>query len=439
MVNYSKFEAIVQAQVEDSHETTQHVLTLLDLMILLPPREEFPVPSSRASTTRHPPLDWASFIRFQMATDARDFIKCLRMPLEAFECLHKMLKVDIRRNKEMAQRRGDYVCTELRLYATLRYLGGGSVHDIRRALKTKKTSTYAIINQVCQAIIQCPALQLKFPQTQIECQEAAMGFRSISHDEAIDNCVAAIDGYLLHTEQPAKRIVGNQRQYYSGHYKKFGINIQAACDHQSVFTYFALAGPGASNDKVAIEQCSLGKLIDNLPEGFCAIGDAAYDPTERLTPIFYGVSQETPLYDNFNFFASQLRIRIEMAFGLMQMKWRLLLCPQQVTRNTPSFAVAISRLHNFVVMYQIKQQGSTHADIMRELQDTIQGTISGVRHSQPVDSQGQQLMYVEDGNTARIRLPKGHSVLRHAMALKIQRKGLERPLQNRITNRENID
>ena len=42
-----------------------------------------------------------------MATDARDFIKCLRMPLEAFECLHKMLKVDIQRNKEMAQRRGD--------------------------------------------------------------------------------------------------------------------------------------------------------------------------------------------------------------------------------------------------------------------------------------------------------------------------------------------
>ena len=74
-----------------------------------------------------------------MATDARDFIKCLRMPLEAFEWLHKMLKVDIQRNKEMAQRQGDYVCTELRLYTTLRYLGGGSVHDIRRALKTKKS------------------------------------------------------------------------------------------------------------------------------------------------------------------------------------------------------------------------------------------------------------------------------------------------------------
>ena len=29
MVNYSKFEAIVQAEVEESHETTQHVLTLL--------------------------------------------------------------------------------------------------------------------------------------------------------------------------------------------------------------------------------------------------------------------------------------------------------------------------------------------------------------------------------------------------------------------------
>ena len=59
MVNYSKFEAIVQAEVEESHETTQHLLTLLDLMILLPPREELPVPSSRASTTRHPPIGLA--------------------------------------------------------------------------------------------------------------------------------------------------------------------------------------------------------------------------------------------------------------------------------------------------------------------------------------------------------------------------------------------
>ena len=144
-----------------------------------------------------------------MATDARDFIKCLRMPLEAFQCLHKMLKVDIQRNKEMAQRRGDYVCTELRLYATLRYLGGGSVHDIRRALKTKKTSTYAIINQVCKAIIQCPALEVKFPQTQIECQEAAMGFCSVSHDEAIDNCVAAIDvGVKQQDAQPRPTACG---------------------------------------------------------------------------------------------------------------------------------------------------------------------------------------------------------------------------------------
>ena len=72
------------------------------------------------------------------------------------------------------------MCTELRLYTTLRYLGGGSVHDIRRVLKTKKTSTYVIINQVCKAIIQCPALEVKFPQTQIECDTFLSMFRLCS-------------------------------------------------------------------------------------------------------------------------------------------------------------------------------------------------------------------------------------------------------------------
>ena len=47
------------------------------------------------------------------------------------------------------------------------------------------------------------------------------------------------------------------------------------------------------------------------------IGDCAYKPTEHLVPIFGGDLALRKENDNFNFYASQLRIRIEMAFGLM--------------------------------------------------------------------------------------------------------------------------
>jgi hypothetical protein len=40
--------------------------------------------------------------------------------------------------------------------------------------------------------------------------------------------------------------------------------------------------------------------------------------------LFVGSQRDDPTQDKFNFFLSQLRIRIEMAFGLLQKKWCVL-------------------------------------------------------------------------------------------------------------------
>jgi hypothetical protein len=79
-----------------------------------------------------------------------------------------------------------------------------------------------------------------------------------------------------------------------------GLNIQAAGDHHSRF--------GVMGDNDAMGECSLEKLIKNLPPGYVVIGDAAYTPTEHIVPIFSGVDKSRPDFDNFNFFASQCRI-----------------------------------------------------------------------------------------------------------------------------------
>jgi DDE superfamily endonuclease len=104
------------------------------------------------------------------------------------------------------------------------------------------------------------------------------------------------------------------KAYFSGHYQRYGINIQACCDHLSRFTYIAAAGPGVMNDNQAINEVDLAELIANLPFGFCVIGDATYTATEHLVPMHYGTDKHNSRYDNFNFFASQLCIWIEMAF-----------------------------------------------------------------------------------------------------------------------------
>ena len=219
------------------------------------------VKQSRIPHPFAPHLSWEVFIAQQQQEDPRDFIKCLQMSIEAFEHLHSLLKVKLQKNKTMGDFQGRLIGSRLRLYLTIRYLGGGSIHDIHCNITISKPMSYTIIREVCVAMTQCRALRMQFPSLEDECREAARRFEEISFGGAIGSCVCVFDGYLLHTEQPRKKMVGNQRQYYSGHNCKFGVNIQAACDHHSRFLCYALAGPGSMNDKTAIHHCVLGTIV----------------------------------------------------------------------------------------------------------------------------------------------------------------------------------
>ena len=80
------------------------------------------------------------------------------------------------------------------------------------------------------------------------------------------------------------------------------------------------------------------------------IGDCAYTPSEHLVPIFRGVNALVHKNDNFHFFASQLRIRIEMAFGLMVKKWGILARPLTIKlKSVKTLMFAIAKLHNFCI------------------------------------------------------------------------------------------
>ena len=91
------------------------------------------------------------------------------------------------------------------------------------------------------------------------------------------------------------------------------------------------------------------EVVKNLPLGLYIVADAAYILTDNVLVPFLGSQRDNPEQDAYNFFLSQLWIRIEMAFGLLTTKFRILQSPQQ-TRLAISSAVfeACARLHNFV-------------------------------------------------------------------------------------------
>jgi hypothetical protein len=262
-----------------------------------------------------------------------------------------------------------------------------------------------------------PALDMKLPKTPEECELAAAGFRSISYDEAIPNCVGVLDGYLLKINTPRKNWAKNVRSYYSGHYQCHGVNIQAVADHHCRFLYLAVAAPGSTGDNDAIGQISISNRIAQLPVGYCIIGDAAYTPTEHLVPIYSGNDRLIKRNDDFNFYASQCRIRIEMAFGLMQMKWGILRQPQSCSLKNLKYQVhAIARLQNFVINERL-------GETVREAPKTLSYV-----PSEPQDKDGNPILITELSN-----LFPGWSELREEMARNVEKKGLTRPFGGKFT------
>ena len=101
---------------------------------------------------------------------------------------------------------------------------------------------------------------------------------------------------------PTKKTAKNVRSYFSGHYQKYGVNIQACCDAECRFTFLGLGGPGVTKDRTGMKQSGLFDKVESLPPGYVCIGDCAYQPTEHLVPIFGGDLALREENDNFNFY-----------------------------------------------------------------------------------------------------------------------------------------
>ena len=178
-------------------------------------------------------------------------------------------------------------------------------------------SFYRLLWKTIKAINNCPKLWITWPYTKDRQLECAAGFTSISTNHALRDCVTVLDGYDLQTITPFGKEVHNVQSYFSGHYQTYGVNIQAACNHNCHFLFIGVTGPGIMGDHQAIHECGLSKLVESTRGVLYCIGDCAYTLTEKLLPIYRSEQSAKERYDNFNFYTSQLHIRIEMAFGVM--------------------------------------------------------------------------------------------------------------------------
>ena len=91
------------------------------------------------------------------------------------------------------------------------------------------------------------------------------------------------------------------------------------------FNFVGVISPGSTNDDILYPLATgLKDIVDALPLGLYGVADAAYTLSENMLIPYTGVDRLDPAQDAFNYYLSQLRIRVEMAFGRLVNKFRIL-------------------------------------------------------------------------------------------------------------------
>jgi hypothetical protein len=171
----------------------------------------------------------------------------------------------------------------------------------------------------------------------------------------------------------------------------------------------------------AYQAVSLKSMIDALPDGIFVVGDPAYIPSEHLVTSYCGAQRNNAANDTFNFYQSQVRIRIEMAFGRLVTKWRILRSPMTLNLpNTSLLLEALAVLHNYCIDSDLSDRSAdTSPAAIRELIDPLEEDDPQGMGYTPVIAEDSDLMNID-----------GTSFLRDSIRDRISIMGYTRPSHN---------
>jgi len=255
------------------------------------------------------------------------------------------------------------ITPEIILACGLRFLGlGENPPGLADTYGMSISSAKRVIRMFLNAVDYnetCPDLQIVLPDPndREELDKLADEWEGVSTGgNILSGHLGALDGWLPRTEAP--RDVDNQGDYWSGHYQCYGLNCQALCDPDLLFMFFCVSAPGKCNDNRAFGRCrGLKEWLAALPDEYFVGGDNAYTVTRKLlTPFTRAQLENDKRFKRvYNYFLSQLRIRIEMAFGRLTTKWRRLRTTLNFTNATNSQIIRVCiKLHNFCIRNKLK-------------------------------------------------------------------------------------
>jgi len=230
-------------------------------------------------------------------------------------------------------------------------LSGGRPKDQRHIIGSSRAAAYLVVDDCVDAVNLAPKLDIDLPNTPEEWDEIYEQYKIKSTNEIMAGCVQAIDGFFQRTNKPTSKEVANVIAYYSGHYELYGLNCQACAKANLQFMYFGVISPGSTNDNISYPNAiALKNAFDSLPLGRFGVANAAYTLSEGILVPFTRSSRLDPAQDVFNYYLSQLHIRVEMAFGRLVNKFRILSGTIVGSQDrASSILIACACLHNYII------------------------------------------------------------------------------------------
>jgi hypothetical protein len=139
-------------------------------------------------------------------------------------------------------------------------------------------------------------------------------------------------------------------------------NVLAVCDFNMRFTFVVAGWPGSAHDTRIWRDTLLNKYKDEFPhptQGKYYLVDSGYPNRKGYLAPYKGQRYRIPKFQNgsqpigfkelFNHAHSSLRNVIERSFGVLKMKWRILLnVPSYSMENQTKIIIACMALHNFI-------------------------------------------------------------------------------------------
>ncbi|OWY93084.1 hypothetical protein PHMEG_00037649 [Phytophthora megakarya] len=206
------------------------------------------------------------------------------------------------------------------------------------------------------AICGCPELRIRSPtESKERIVELVDAFTSLSKDGIVMGCVGCIDGWLCQICAPSSKEVPGVAAIFSGHYQMYDVYVQANCDAFCRFTGYCFNSLGKVGDSIAYKKWKLSQDVVKLPPGFYIVGDNAYPLSSSLLVPYNKLEIKSRKHSDYTFYLSQLRIRIEMASGLLVNKWQIFRRPLVVDFvNVGKVIKTCMKLHKYCIDEPLK-------------------------------------------------------------------------------------